>query len=160
MTVRFYIHIIGEYKNDSRGDFVGKLYRIGELAKEANVSKRTIDYYTKIGILTPERSDSNYRFYGEEAIETLQLVSQYKELNIPLTEIKEKVELFKTNSVEQDRVLKYTQALSKRMEHLETELKEMKPMLDSLTEDQQESLIRKMSSQSMSLAKLLIILFN
>lgn len=88
------------------------------------------------------------------------MVSQYKELNIPLTEIKEKVELFKTNSLEQDRVLKYTQALSKRMEHLETELKEMKPMLDSLTEEQQKSVLNKMSSQSMALAKLLAILFH
>jgi MerR family transcriptional regulator, copper efflux regulator len=124
------------------------------------VSKRTIDYYTKIGILTPERSDSNYRFYGEEAVSTLQLILQYKELNIPLTEIREKVELFKTNSIEQDRVLKYTQALSKRMEHLETELKEIKPMLDSLTEDQQKTVISKMSTQSMALAKLLMILFH
>lgn len=124
------------------------------------MSKRTIDYYTKIGILTPERSDSNYRFYGEEAVSTLQLVLQYKELNIPLTEIREKVELFKTNSIEQDRVLKYTQALSKRMEHLETELKEIKPMLDSLTEDQQKTVISKMSTQSMALAKLLMILFH
>ncbi|MFS0864826.1 MerR family transcriptional regulator [Fredinandcohnia sp. 179-A 10B2 NHS] len=133
---------------------------MGELAKEANVSKRTIDYYTKIGILTPERSDSNYRFYGEEAVSTMQLVLQYKELNIPLTEIREKVELFKTSSIEQDRVLKYTQALSKRMEHLETELKEIKPMLDSLTEDQQKTVISKMSTQSMALAKLLMILFH
>ncbi|MDR4888270.1 MerR family transcriptional regulator [Fredinandcohnia sp. QZ13] len=136
------------------------MYRIGELAKEANVSKRTIDYYTQLGILTPERSDSNYRFYSDEAVETLHLVAQYKELNIPLLEIKEKVELFHTNRVEQEKVLKYTQALSKRMEYLETELKDMKPMLESLSEEQQKSVMSKMSTQSMTLAKLLMVLFT
>jgi MerR family transcriptional regulator, copper efflux regulator len=74
-------------------------------------------------------------------------------------EIKEKVELFKTNRVEQDKVLKYTQSLSKRMEYLETELKEIKPMLESLSEEQQKSIMSKMSSQSMALAKLIMILF-
>ncbi|WP_438824355.1 MerR family transcriptional regulator [Bacillus sp. JJ1533] len=119
-----------------------------------------MDYYTQLGILTPERSDSNYRFYSDEAVETLHLVSQYKELNIPLLEIKEKVELFHTNRVEQEKVLKYTQVLSKRMEYLETELKEMQPMLESLTEDQQKSVVNKMSTQSMALAKLIMVLFT
>ncbi|WP_026021935.1 MerR family transcriptional regulator [Bacillus timonensis] len=133
---------------------------MGELAREANVSKRTIDYYTQLGILTPERSDSNYRFYGAEAVETLHLVSQYKELNIPLLEIKEKVELLKTTRVEQEKVLKYTQDLSKRMEYLETELKEMKPILDSLSKEEQKNVMNKMSTQSMALAKLLMVLFT
>ncbi|WP_438824268.1 MerR family transcriptional regulator [Bacillus sp. JJ1562] len=119
-----------------------------------------MDYYTQLGILTPERSDSNYRFYSDEAVETLHLVSQYKELNIPLLEIKEKVELFHTNRVEQEKVLKYTKALSKRMEYLETELKEMRPMLESLTEEQQKSVMNKMSTQSKALAKIIMVLFT
>src|SRR5690606_41930430 len=68
----------------------------------------------QLGILTPERSGSNYRFYGREAVETLHLVAQYKEQNFPLLEIKEKVELFHTNRIEQEKVLKYTQNLSDR----------------------------------------------
>ncbi|WP_453997411.1 MerR family transcriptional regulator [Bacillus nitroreducens] len=133
---------------------------MGELAKEANVSKRTIDYYTQLGILTPERSGSNYRFYGREAVETLHLVAQYKEQNFPLLEIKEKVELFHTNRIEQEKVLKYTQNLSKRMEYLETELKEMKPILESLSAEQQKSVRNNMSTQGMALAKLITVLFN
>ncbi len=93
-------------------------------------------------------------------METLHLVSQYKELNIPLLEIKEKVELFQTNRIEKEQVLKYTQALSKRMEYLETELKEMRPMLESLTEEQQKSVMNKMSTQSMALAKVIMVLFT
>src|SRR5690606_17944936 len=105
-------------------------------------------------------SDSNYRFYNDEAVETLHLVAQYKELNIPLLEIKEKVELFQSNRVEQDKVLKYTQALSRRMEYLESELKEMKPMIESLSKEQQNFVMNKMSSQSVALAKLIMVLFT
>src|SRR5690606_3913087 len=114
----------------------------------------------QLGILTPERSGSNYRFYGREAVETLHLVAQYKEQNFPLLEIKEKVELFHTNRIEQEKVLKYTQNLSKRMEYLETELKEMKPILESLSAEQQKSVRNNMSTQGMALAKLITVLFN
>lgn len=93
-------------------------------------------------------------------METLHLVAQYKEQNIPLLEIKEKVELFHTNRIEQEKVLKYTQNLSKRMEYLETELKEMKPILESLSAEQQKSVRNNMSTQGMALAKLITVLFN
>jgi MerR family copper efflux transcriptional regulator len=44
-----------------------KLYKIGELAKLADVSSRTIDYYTKLNLIEPEkRSDTNYRLYSDE----------------------------------------------------------------------------------------------
>lgn len=124
------------------------------------MSKRTIDYYTKIGILTPERSESNYRFYGEDSLEALHFVSQCKEQNIPLAEIKEKISLYYTNSVEKEKLLKYAQILSRRMEHLEAELKEIKPLLESLNEEEQRSIINRMSPQSMALAQSLLILLN
>jgi len=44
----------------------GVFYRIGELANIANVSKRTVDYYTSLGLLHAQRTKSNYRIYDEE----------------------------------------------------------------------------------------------
>ncbi|MGQ0516213.1 MerR family transcriptional regulator, partial [Bacillus sp. D-CC] len=58
----------------------------------AHVSKRTIDYYTNLGILKAERSQSNYRYYDETAFETLQFIEKCKEMHMPLCEIKEKIE--------------------------------------------------------------------
>ena len=55
----------------------------------AHVSKRTIDYYTNLGILKAERSQSNYRYYDETAFETLQFIEKCKEMHILLCEIKE-----------------------------------------------------------------------
>lgn len=48
-----------------RSDGAVKL-RIGDLAKATGVAKRTIDYYTNLGLLQAERSRTNYRYYGEE----------------------------------------------------------------------------------------------
>ena len=52
------------------------------------MSKRTIDYYTNLGILKAERSQSNYRYYDETAFETLQFIEVQK-MHMPLCEIKE-----------------------------------------------------------------------
>lgn len=46
-------------------------YRISELAALAGVTKRTVDYYTNLGLLTPARSCSNYRYYDENALKRL-----------------------------------------------------------------------------------------
>lgn len=48
-----------------RSDGAVKL-RIGDLAKATGVAKRTIDYYTNLCLLLAERSQTNYRDYGEE----------------------------------------------------------------------------------------------
>jgi len=43
-------------------------YRIGELARRCRTSRRTIDYYTRLGLLHPiARTDGNYRLYGADA---------------------------------------------------------------------------------------------
>lgn len=47
--------------------------QIGELAKRADVSAKTIRYYEAIGIVSePERTASAYRNYDESALERLQ----------------------------------------------------------------------------------------
>lgn len=43
-------------------------FRIGELAKRCGLSRRTIDYYTQLGLLQPVgRTDGNYRLYDADA---------------------------------------------------------------------------------------------
>lgn len=64
-------------------------YSIGELAKLAGVSIRTLRYYDKIGLLKPaERADSNYRYYGKEELYRLQQILFFKELDFELKKIR------------------------------------------------------------------------
>ena len=71
----------------------GAFYRIGELAQLANISKRTIDYYTSLGLLQAKRSQSNYRIYPEEALDDLKRIEEYKKMHLPLYEIKEEIRI-------------------------------------------------------------------
>ena len=66
-----------------------KLYKIGELAKLADVSPRTIDYYTKLSLIEPEkRSDTNYRLYSDETLTRLKRIESMKNEKYTLEEIK------------------------------------------------------------------------
>ena len=109
-----------------------------------NISKRTIDYYTQIGLLNPLRTDSNYRLYGEESIRILELVEHYKNLNMPLEEIKASIELLKADHlVDQQKVEKHFDQIAMIMQHLEEEISVMKPVLQKLNQPQKEELVKK-----------------
>ena len=52
-----------------------KPYSIGQLAKLAGISIRTLNYYDKIGLLKPtKRAQSNYRYYGKDELFRLQQI--------------------------------------------------------------------------------------
>lgn len=64
-------------------------YSINKLAKLAGVSTRTLRYYDEIEILSPRRIASNgYRVYGQKEVDILQQIMFYRELGVPLDEIK------------------------------------------------------------------------
>lgn len=67
-----------------------RTYSIGQLAKLAGVTIRTLRYYDKIDLLKPaKRADSNYRYYGKEELYRLQQILFFKELDFDLKKIKE-----------------------------------------------------------------------
>ncbi|WP_373873369.1 MerR family transcriptional regulator [Actinoplanes derwentensis] len=51
------------------------LLRIGELAAQAGVSTRTVDYYTQLGLLTcADRTGGGFRLYDQTAVDTIATV--------------------------------------------------------------------------------------
>lgn len=64
-------------------------YTIGELAKQSEVTIRTLQYYDRKGLLIANRqTDSNRRFYTDEHLEQLELILVLKQLGCTLDEIK------------------------------------------------------------------------
>ena len=62
---------------------------VNEVHKITGVSIRTLRYYDRIGLLKPTAlSDAGYRLYDDDALERLQLILMYRELQFPLKEIK------------------------------------------------------------------------
>lgn len=66
---------------------------ISQIAKLTGVSIRTLQYYDEIGLLKPsEVTSSGYRLYDDDALERLQQILFFKEMDFKLREIKEFVE--------------------------------------------------------------------
>ena len=68
----------------------GMQMKINEAAKMTGVTIRTLHYYDQIGLLRPETvTDAGYRLYGEKDMERLSQILFFRELDFPLSQIKE-----------------------------------------------------------------------
>lgn len=62
---------------------------VNEVSKLTGVSIRTLHYYDTIGLLKPtDVTESGYRLYDDIALERLQSILLFRELDFPLKEIK------------------------------------------------------------------------
>lgn len=68
-----------------------KLYKIQEVAKLHNITKKTLLYYEKIGLFKPYKIDecNNYRYYRRVDFPILKQVIYLKDIGFTLQEIKE-----------------------------------------------------------------------
>jgi len=63
---------------------------VNEVSKLTGVSIRTLQYYDKIGLLKPaEYTESGYRLYDDAALERLQQILLFRELEFPLKDIRD-----------------------------------------------------------------------
>lgn len=68
--------------------------RIGELAQRAGATTKAIRYYETLGLLPqPDRTPSDYRDYGADAIERVRFIKDAQAGGLTLTEIRSLVEL-------------------------------------------------------------------
>jgi MerR family transcriptional regulator, thiopeptide resistance regulator len=66
------------------------MFTVKQLSRLAGITPRTLRFYDEIGLLKPSQvGDNGYRYYGEEALLKLQQILLYRELDLPLEEIKE-----------------------------------------------------------------------
>ncbi len=66
---------------------------IKQVSDLTGISVRMLHYYDKIGLLKPSTiTEAGYRLYDDEALETLQQILFFKELDVPLKNMKELLE--------------------------------------------------------------------
>ena len=66
---------------------------VNEVSKLTGVSIRALQYYDKIGLLHPaEYTEAGYRLYDDAALERLQQILLFRELEFPLKDIQKIVE--------------------------------------------------------------------
>lgn len=69
----------------------GEYYQIGEVSKITGISKDTLHFYTKIGLLTPDYIDpeNQYRYYSRWNLWQLDIITTCRKLSIPLEKVKQ-----------------------------------------------------------------------
>jgi DNA-binding transcriptional MerR regulator len=66
-----------------------RYYRTGQFAERASVTRRTLRFYDRAGLLRPQQfTDSGYRLYSDEDLLRLQQILALKFLGFPLQDIK------------------------------------------------------------------------
>jgi MerR family copper efflux transcriptional regulator len=137
-----------------------KLYKIGELAKLADVSSRTIDYYTKLNLIEPEkRSDTNYRLYSDETLNRLKRIESMKNEKYTLEEIKANIQQWSKVSTD-DTVSEKLTSLQLHLEQLMKEAKELGPIIQQLKPNQMKKLYRILTQPTAACIEALIVLLG
>ncbi|MGW7354627.1 MerR family transcriptional regulator [Streptomyces sp. NPDC054784] len=63
-------------------------YSVGQVARFAGITVRTLHHYDEIGLLAPgERTPAGHRRYGDADLDRLQQILFYRELGFPLEEV-------------------------------------------------------------------------
>lgn len=121
-----------------------RMKTIQEVAKEFNVSTRTLRYYEEIGLLRPSRSLANQRTFPKKELAKLKLIFRGKKYGFTLEEIKEMVLLFdldRTGIQQLERTVEYGEQKMKEIDSKIEELVQMKMELQELHEKFHEKLV-------------------
>ncbi|MCA0173117.1 MerR family transcriptional regulator [Bacillus sp. RAR_GA_16] len=133
------------------------LLKIGELAEVCRVSKRTVDYYTKMGLLQCERSETNYRFYGEDAIDDIRFIEQCKEMQMSLSQIQQRLTVKKASQVDTEMIHHQVKQVMNKMAYLGAELKDIHESVEKLDEETQTKIKKNLSPQTVALIQSLLL---
>ena len=91
---------------------------VNEVSKLTGVSIRTLHYYDEIGLLSPTSiTEAGYRLYDDTALERLQHIMLFRELQFPLKDIKE---IVNGSNFDRNKALEQQiQLLTLKKEHIE-----------------------------------------
>lgn len=91
---------------------------VQEVSRLAGISIRTLHHYDAIGLLSPTTTtEAGYRLYNEDALERLQCILIFRELEFPLKDIKE---ILDSPNFERNKALEQQiKLLTLKKEHLE-----------------------------------------
>lgn len=107
-----------------------------EVAELSGVSKRLLHYYDEIDLLKPDNvNESGYRFYSQENIDHLQHILFYRELGMPLKEIKQMIE--SPDFDELEALYSHQRALEKKKRQLDWMLKTVQQTIDEVKGESQ-----------------------
>lgn len=116
-----------------------KSYGIGELAREFDVTTRTIRFYEEAALLAPQRVGQQ-RVYTEADRVKLKLILRGKRLGFSLAESRELIEMYDPESGNDRQLNALLDKIQKRREQLNAQLEELQLMQVELDEAERRCL--------------------
>lgn len=118
---------------------MNKYYTIGQLAKLAGISTKTLRVYEQKGLLLPERNEENgYRMYGEDAVKTMEKIQLMKYLDFSLDQIADFLQLY-GNVSRENMLLEQKRLLEKKREQLNTVIAHVDRAVQECRGEEQDS---------------------
>ncbi len=108
------------------------MFTIKQLAKEFNITARTLRYYEELNIIKPRR-EGNQRVYNRTDKQRLEFTLQAKELGIALSDLAEIFELYDESQKEETQLFRFIQLLRAKQRELDqkqTHLEIIKKQID------------------------------
>jgi DNA-binding transcriptional MerR regulator len=107
---------------------MGTTFTISELAREFDVTTRTIRFYEDEGLLSPKREGTNRVFSQRDRVR-LKLALRGKRLGFSLAEIRELFELYDVSRDEHKQLEEFLARLERRRAQLELQREDIEIML-------------------------------
>jgi DNA-binding transcriptional MerR regulator len=122
------------------------MFKIGEIAKQAGVTTRTLRYYEQLGLFIPSRVNiKGYRYYDDDTLAVITRIRDLQRVGLSLDEIKEVIGLYfkqKKRVEAKEITLKYLQTHLRTIDGKITLLKNVRKEIKEQIQSTQSRLAR------------------
>ncbi len=111
----------------------GQLFSVGELARQAQVSPRTIRYYEEVGLLnSARRYAGGRRVFNGDALQRLRFIGRLKRLGLTLKEISHLNEVFAVQQSTGDMLSAFDGLLEQHLASISESVKELTALREEI----------------------------
>ncbi len=110
----------------------GGQYLISDLAEEFGITTRSIRYYEKQGLISPSRTNGNYRIFSGKDRTRLRLILRGKRFGYSLEQIREMIGYWNSEPEEIDQIKRSLTYGDKKLLEIRSNIEELKRLEDDL----------------------------
>jgi DNA-binding transcriptional MerR regulator len=107
-------------------------FTISQLARELNISTRSIRYYEEKGLISPQRTIGNQRIYSRRDRARLKLILRGKRFGYNLNEIAEMIGLTDVNMGETEQIKKSLKYGEKKLSEIRDRITELEKLAQEM----------------------------
>ena len=120
-------------KAAAKGSDTSAEYSISQLAKEFNITTRSIRHYEDVGLLSPTRSGQT-RIYTQADRTRLRLILRGKRLGLSLEDSREIIDMYEPGKTNVDQLKKLIDAIQLQRNKLNQQLDDISKLLKDLNQ--------------------------